>query len=112
MIAISYIPHASPPQVLLHTFFRRLPIIVVLCILGCSSGAEEHETFTMSSPRTFDVRNLTVVHVEPNGETVHVDWKGLSARPGDAFNVPYEEVQFSSGTKLTWFLMNPLPTMN
>ena len=99
MNAISTTPNAPPPQVSLHTFIRRLCAALVLCFAGCSSGAEERETFTISSPRTFGLRNLTVVRIDPNGQTVRVDWKGCNTKTGDAFNVPFEEVRFSSGAE-------------
>lgn len=97
MNPISTKANERAPQMSLHTFLQRLSIALVLCLAGCSSGAEERVTFAISSPRTFGVRNLTVVHVDPNGQTVHVDWKGFNTRTGDAFNVPHEEILFSSG---------------
>ena len=99
MNAISAMPNAPPPQLSLQTFIRRLCAALVLCFAGCSFGVEERETFTISSPRTFGLRNFTVVRIDPNGQTVRVDWKGYNTKTGDAFNVPFEEVRFSSGAE-------------
>ena len=73
-------PNAPPPQLSLQTFIRRLCAALVLCFAGCSFGVEERETFTISSPRTFGLRNLTVVRIDPNGQTVRVDWKGYNTK--------------------------------
>jgi hypothetical protein len=37
--------------------------------------------------------------VDPNGQTVDVEWQGFNTRTGNAFNVPYEEIRLSSGAE-------------
>lgn len=67
-------------------------------IVACSRPKIElRNSGTLSEPALFKVRNLTVIHIDPNGKEVSVDWKGYNLLSGSAFNIPFEVIEISSG---------------
>ncbi len=86
---------------------RSFTILSLVFLASCSpsvleehlSGLEDRKTGTITSSQTFGIRNFTVIRVDPNGNEVHVDWKGFNVKTGNASEVPFEEIWLSTGAE-------------
>ena len=96
---------------------QRTRIVSALFLVGLSSLAcindgmthepdlDEDRQGTIESPQDYGLDNLTVLHVDPNGRTVAVEWKGYNLRRGNAFNVPWHEIKLTTQDE-THFVCN------
>lgn len=76
------------------------PLIFASCLrLYSPPKLEARAAITITTEQYYRLKNSAIVHVEPGGREVNVDWKGFNVRTGSAFNVPFEELTLSSGNE-------------
>jgi hypothetical protein len=70
---------------------------VALFLTGCGKDTLDlQKETTIESPQDYGIGNFTVVRFEPNARKVRIVWRAYNAFHGNAFHVPWEEVEASS----------------
>lgn len=66
--------------------------VLLGCLTACGPRDIERRTEVLRAPTPIELRNFTVLLVDPGPGGVQLEWTGHNLRTGDAFRPPYEEL--------------------
>jgi len=75
-------------------------ISIGLFLTGCGGDTLDlQKEATIESVQNYGIGNFTVVRFEPNARKVRIVWRAYNVFHGNAFHVPWDEVEASSGAE-------------
>ncbi len=78
---------------------RKYLILILVLLSSCSNKLEVELSGVFEEDINIGILNLTTVHIQPNGNPIAYEWRGYNVDSGDAFHVPFEEIELSYGSE-------------